>query len=305
MNRRSFIVAAAFAAAAIVTPFLTSTAEPLRAAPRAAEPKVLRFTAIPDRDEAALRERVKPFADYLTEKLGVKFEYFHCVDYAASVKAMEKEDAYLGWYGGFTGLQVRKRTKGMAIAQGEEDKAFYSYIIAHKSTGLAATTEFPKDIAGKTFTFGAESSTSGRLMPEFFIREAFGKAPNDVFSKVGFSGSHPKTLEFVKANTWQVGAINGNDWDKAVAEKTTGDAVALWKSPTYQDYNWTVRGNIDEVYGKGFAEKLKAAILAIDPAKSENEAKIMKAFSRKRFIEAKNEDYKALEKVATEIGLLK
>ena len=51
--------------------------------------------------------------------------------------------------------------------------AFKSYVIANTKTGLQPSKEFPKDIAGKSFTFGARASTSGRLMPEFFLRQQF------------------------------------------------------------------------------------------------------------------------------------
>lgn len=301
----SSVVAVALVAAALS---IESNHAPAVAAPSkvAAGPSVIKFTAIPDNNESTLRQRMQPFADYLTEKMGVKFEYLHVVDYASAVKAMEKEDAHLGWFGGFTGVQVRQRVKGSrAIAQGEEDKAFYSYFIAHKSTGLKESAEFPKGIEKKTFTFGSESSTSGRLMPESFIRAAFGKKPDEVFAKVGFSGAHDKTIALVAAGTWEVGAVNGVDWEKAVKAEKQGDAVMIWKTPTYMDYNWTIRGNIDEVYGAGFGEKLQKAILAIDPKNGERDQKVMEAFARKRFIEAKNEDYATLAQVAKDIGLLR
>jgi phosphonate transport system substrate-binding protein len=274
---------------------------------RITEPKVLRFTAIPDNDETMLRERFKPLAEHLTNKMGVKFEYFHAPDYAASVKAFEKEDVFMSWFGGVTGLQARKRVPGSrAIAQGLEDKNFWSYIIANKKTRLTEGKTFPMGIQGKSFTFGSETSTSGRCMPEYFIREAFpGKKLDEIFSKHGFSGSHSKTIAFVGSGAWECGAVNGTDWDGAVRDGKQGDAIALWKTPTYQDYQWTVRGNMDDVYGAGFTEKLKKTLLEIDPAKSELEAAVMKAFTRTKFIEAKNEDYKALEDVAMQIGLLR
>ena len=48
------------------------------------------------------------------------------------------------------------------IAQGEADPRYYSYFIAHESTGLQRSDEFPLAIKDLTFTFGSESSTSGR-----------------------------------------------------------------------------------------------------------------------------------------------
>ena len=299
MKRLSVFVAVVLAV--LVATFWSKS--PFAAEP---QPKVIRFTAIPDNDETMLRERMRPLAEHLSAKLGVKFEYFHVADYAASVKALQNGDAFLGWFGGLTGVQVRARTNGQAIAQGEEDKAFYSYLVAHKSTGLKeGTDKFPEDIKGKKFTFGSESSTSGRLMPEFYIRQHFKKAPKEIFSDVGFSGSHSITLRLVNAGTWEVGAVNGKDWEIAKEKGDVNDSVAIWKTPTYADYNWTVRGDIDKVYGDGFTKKIQDTLLAIDPAQNEEQAAIMKAFTRKRFIAASNSDYKAIEDTAKELGLLR
>ena len=66
----------------------------------------------------------------------------------------------LAWFGGFTGVQARRAVPdAMAIAQGAEDVAFKSYVIANTKTGLQPSKEFPKDIAGNP-TFGARASTS-------------------------------------------------------------------------------------------------------------------------------------------------
>src|SRR5579862_8408123 len=55
-------------------------------------------------------------------------------------------------------------------------------------------------IEGKTFLFGARSSTSGRVMPEYFIRNHFaGKTPEKIFSRFGFSGDHSRTLQLVQS----------------------------------------------------------------------------------------------------------
>ena len=71
----------------------------------------------------------------------------------------------------------------------------------------------------------------------------------------------------------------------------------IWESPTYPDYNWTVRGDVDAVYGAGFKDKLKAALLAIDdPA-------ILGQFARSKFIPAKNSDYAPVEEVLWQLLL--
>jgi phosphonate transport system substrate-binding protein len=72
----------------------------------------------------------------------------------------------------------------------------------------------------------------------------------------------------------------------------------IWESPTYQDYNWTIRGDVDATFGAGFKDRLRAALLAIDdPA-------ILASFARTKFIPAADRDYAPLEDVAKTTGLL-
>lgn len=280
--------------------------EPEDSLDSASSPAVLRFTAIPDNDETLLRQRMAPLAEYLSKEMGVQFEYLHVTNYTAAVQALERGDAYMGWFGGLTGVQARRRTEGRAVAQGAEDTEFYSWFIAHKSAGLAPSpSEFPSGIRGKSLTFGSTQSTSGRLMPEFFIARNIEGKMKDIFSSVGYSGSHSNTIRAVKSGAYQVGCVNGSDWDRAVATGKQGDALGIWKTPTYFDYNWSVRGDLDEVYGEGFADRLQEALLKIDPLKDKTYARIMQAFTRSRFVEATNENYKAIETTAQELGLLR
>ncbi len=272
-----------------------------------AAPETFYFTAIPDDDETSLRARFDPMADYLSEALGIKVVYKPVTSYALAVTAMTGQEVYLAWFGGLTGVQARERTviPGEAIAQGASDKAFYSYFIAHPNSGLKVSKDFPKGIVGKTFTFGSKSSTSGRLMPEAFIREALGKAPSEVFSKnVGFSGSHDKTIDAVASGAFQVGAVNGKTWETKKAQGKTGKAYVIWKTPEFADYNWSVPGDINEVYGVGFKEKLTKALLGLD-YKVPGHKRILDAFSRKKFIKASNVDYEGIRQTAESLGMIR
>ena len=194
------------------------------------------FTAIPDQDTTRLQERFGKIADYLSEKLGITVKYIPVKSYSASVQAFKNNEVQLAWFGGLSGVQARIAVpNSVAIAQGAEDPDFISYFIANTSTGLSFSEEFPKAIADKTFTFGSKGSTSGRLMPEYFIREAFGgKAPREVFKRVGFSGDHSKTLALVQAGSYEVGAMNFKVWLKEVeAGKVDPKKVqVIWRTPS-------------------------------------------------------------------------
>jgi phosphonate transport system substrate-binding protein len=260
------------------------------------------FTAIPDQDETRLVERFTRVAEYLQKSLGTEVKYLPVKSYPAAVTAFTNGQVQLAWFGGFTGVQARKRVAGSeAIAQGAEDVAFKSYFIANAKTGLKKSDGFPKGIAGKSFTFGSRASTSGRLMPEYFIRKEFaGRGPDEIFSRVGFSGDHSRTIQLVQSGAYEVGALDFTVWDldNKAGKIDPKQVSVIWTSPTFPDYQWTVRGDVEKVYGAGFKEKLRAAILAIDdPA-------ILKQFARSKFIPAKNADYAPIEEVGKATNLL-
>ena len=259
------------------------------------------FTAIPDQDETRLVQRFTKVADLLKQKLGVDVKYLPVKSYPATVTAFVNSQVQLAWFGGFTGVQARSRVPGSeAIAQGAEDVKFKSYLIANAKTGLARSKGLPMGIAGKTFTFGSRSSTSGRLMPEFFVRKEFGKGPNEIFARVGFSGDHSRTIQLVQSGAFEVGVLDYTVWglDDKAGKIDHSKVKVIWESPTYPDYQWTVRGDVDKIFGPGFKEKLQAALLSID------DPEIMRQFARSKFIPAKNSDYAPIAEVGKVTKLL-
>ncbi len=259
------------------------------------------FTAIPDEDETRLRRRFGKVAAYLSAEIGVAVEFVPVKSYAAAITAFRNNQVQLAWFGGLSGVRARQLVPGAtALAQGYEDQFFVTYFIAHKSAGLDHAKGFPRQMAGKTFTFGSKGSTSGRLMPEFHIRRVFGKPPEAVFARVGFSGDHSRTIALVQSGAYQVGAVNYKVWEneKKAGRIDSAKIAVVWKTPPYPDYQWTIRGDVDGRWGAGFKRRVAAALLALkDP-------EVLAAFPRKGFVPAENDDYAQIERVARDIGLL-
>ena len=261
----------------------------------------LRFSAIPDQNSTELVEKYDQIAEYLAAELGVHVSYVPSSDYSASVEAFKSGDVQLAWFGGLTGVRARAAVPGArAIAQGKVDPEFKSYFIAHKDAGVMASASFPQGLAGKTFTFGSASSTSGRLMPEYWIRQETGMSPQEYFAgeEMSFSGDHAKTAVLVNAGTYEAGAVNYKVYDAMVAEGKIDPAVCvkLWETPGYPDYNWTAHPDL----GEELIEKLQAAFLGMtDPA-------LLAALQRPEgIIAASNEDFAPLEDLARELKLLR
>ncbi len=125
-------------------------------------------------------------------------------------------------------------------------------------------------------------------------------SPKDTFSRVGFSGNHNRTIVLVEAGAYVVGAVNYKVWDNALqlGKINTDKISVIWKTPPYPDYQWSVRGDVDNIWGKGFTDKMQQALLNM------NSAELLAAFPRSGFIPASNDDYKPIHDVAKEIGLI-
>jgi len=270
--------------------------------PAASANATLRFSAIPDQNVTEQSEKYQPLADYLSKALDTKVEFVPAPDYDSSVSKFVNGEIQLAWFGGLTGVQARNEVEGaVAIAQGKEDPEYFSYFIANASTGLEKSDEFPEAIKDLKFSFGSKGSTSGRLMPTYFIIEKGGQSPEDFFTQpVNYSGAHDKTALLVQDGTWEVGALSYTTYDKMVKEGKLDPEKCrvIWKTPFYADYNFTAHPALEETYGEGFIQKLQDALLAID------DPKILDVMQRTGIIKAENKDFDGIKQVAEKLDLL-
>lgn len=261
--------------------------------------------AIPDQDPELLQRLYGSIADYLEAELGVPVEYRPVTDYTAAVTAFRVGDLDMVWFGGLTGVQARLQVEGaQALAQRSIDEQFTSVFIANRDSRLPQLDSIDDltQLAGHTFTFGSESSTSGRLMPQYFLQEA-GLTLDDFNGEVGFSGSHDTTIELVTAGSYQVGVLNSQVWDSRLAEGAVDleRVQEIWRTPPYHDYHWVIRPDVQERFGQDFPQRVTDALLALDASNPEH-AEILNLFGAERFIETENANYAEIEAIGRQIG---
>ncbi|MFG5860413.1 putative selenate ABC transporter substrate-binding protein [Metapseudomonas sp. CR1201] len=258
---------------------------------------VLKVSAIPDEAPTELLRKFKPLGAYLEQQLDMKVEFVPVADYAAVVESLAADRLDMAWLGGFTFVQARLKTgNAIPLVQREQDEQFTSKFIS-----ADPAVQSLQDLKGKTFAFGSVSSTSGSLMPRYFMQKD-GIVPEQYFSRVAYSGAHDATVAWVQAGKVDAGVLNASVWQKLVdSGKVDTDKVKVFATtPTYYDYNWTVRGTLDPA----LAEKIKQAFLALDPANPEHKA-ILDLQAASRFIPTKPENYQGIEEAARSAGLLK
>lgn len=263
------------------------------------KPDVFRISAIPDENPNELMRIYTPFAEYLAKELGMKVQFTPVVDYAATVEGLAAKKLDLVWYGGFTSVQAVKRTSGSAkrLILRQEDAEFKSVFVAKPGSGIRTLA----DLKGKSFAFGSVSSTSGHLMPRYFLLKS-GVAPDREFKRIAFSGAHDATALWVESGKVDAGALNFLVWEKLVQQKKVdvGKVDVFYTTPPYVDYVWTARGDLD----RGVTDKLVAAFLKLDYANAEHR-RLLDLHRTKKYIRANDADWKSIEEAAVEAGLLK
>ena len=261
--------------------------------------EVLRISAIPDEAPTELQRKFKPLGEYLSKETGMKVEFTPVTDYAAVVEALATKKIDMAWLGGFTYVQTKIRTSGTAnpIIQRVEDEKFTSVFIVPADSSLKALIE----LKGKTIAFGSPSSTSGHLMPRYFLIQA-GINPDKDFKNIAFSGAHDATVAFVASGKADVGALNASVWVKLNEAKNPNalKSKVLSMTPPYFDYNWTVRGDLDPVTVK----KITEAFLKLD-ANNPNHKEIMDLQRASKYVTTKSSNYDDIEKAARSAGLIK
>jgi phosphonate transport system substrate-binding protein len=286
---------------------LSAGAAPSKVPAQGGSAQTIKIGALPDQDPAKLQRLYGTVASYLQAQLGIKAEYVPVTDNAALVSLFRRGDLDVVWFGGLTGVQARIQTPGSKpIVQRDIDSHFHSIFIVNASTSVKAFTDVKglSAMKGKRFTFGAETSTSGRLMPQYFLDKA-GVQPTDFSGQAGFSGSHDKTIDLVQSGTYEAGAVNEQVWIARVAAGTvdTSKVIAVYRTPEYYDYQWDVRGDAEKKFGKGFTKKLTDTFLGLTSVDPDG-ARILSLFGATSFTPTKASNYKQIEAVGKKLGLI-
>jgi phosphonate transport system substrate-binding protein len=275
---------------------------------KAAAKPTLTISAIPDQDPQILGRLYGLVSTYLSTKLHVPVSYKPMTDYTAAVTGFKVGDLQLVWFGGLTGVQARLQVPGsLPLAQRDIDEAFHSVVIANKSSGLQPVSSLGGllELKGHTFTFGSQSSTSGYVMPEYFLHRG-GVRDSDFKGQPGYSGSHDATLALVTAGSYDAGVMNAQVWQSRLdaGKVDTSKVQVIFTTPAFHDYHWLARPELDKTFGRGFTKRLRAVLLGIKGGTAAQRA-ILAAFGAKAFVPTTASNYTQIEEVGRDLGLIR
>lgn len=266
------------------------------------EEQELLIAGIPDQDVSVLEARFNNLAEYLSEETGLEVRYVPQVDYAAVVTSFKQGDVHLVWYGALTGVQARIAVpEADAIVHRARDGEFHSVFVAAPGSGISSL----EDLRGKTVTFGSESSTSGHLMPRYYLSQE-GVDTETELGSISFSGSHDRTWKLVEAGSFDAGALSEAVWERRLAagEIDTSKVDVFYRTPAYVNYHWVAHPSIGDVFGEDALDNITDALLTVDVDRGGQAKEVAESFNGERFVRTSNERYQAIEDAAREFGII-
>jgi phosphonate transport system substrate-binding protein len=305
LSRRSFlaggaaVLTAGLAACGRTSPVSSSGAS----AAASASGGSLSIGAIPDQDPEVLQRLYGTVADSMSAALGIDVRYQPVTDYGAAVSLFRTGDLDLVWFGGLTGVQARLQTPGAdPIAQRDIDAAFHSVFVVNSATGLAPSDDLTS-LAPLRFSYGSETSTSGRLMPAYFLSQQ-GVDPQGFPGGPGFSGSHDATLALVASGTYQAGVLNEQVWTSRTTAGSVDPAVVQYaRTPAFHDYHWLLGPNATERLGNDLGDRLRDWFTGLS-ADDADDAQVLDLFGAGSFLPAQVSDYDQIEEIGRQLGLV-
>jgi phosphonate transport system substrate-binding protein len=255
----------------------------------------LRLSMIPTTDPGKMIREAQPLMSYLEKETGAKIEMTVPTNYAAVVEAMTSDQVDIAHFGGFTFVQASARAGAKPLVQREQDQKFHSLFVTQVQSNIRTL----KDLNGHSFAFGDVNSTSGHLMPEYYMRDA--RVQTTVIEKALYTGGHDATALAVANKKVDAGAMDENVFQKMMKDgKITGQQIRVfWTTPPFFDYVWAARKDLDPKLAESFAK----ALLSLDAKNPEHKA-ILDFLSAAKYVRARDSDYAKLRQAAKEAGLM-
>jgi phosphonate transport system substrate-binding protein len=257
---------------------------------------VLRISMIPTTDPGKILRESKPFVEYLEKQTGAKIELTIPTNYAAVVEAMSSDRVDIAYFGGFTFVQASARSGAVPLVQRERDQNFHSLFITQPKSPIRSL----RDLNGHSFAFGDVNSTSGHLMPAYFMQQQ--GVDKAVIDKAIYTGGHDATALAVANGKVNAGAMDELVFARMIKEGKLSESQVrvFYTTPPFFDYVWAARKGLDPAVANAFAN----AMLSLDAGNTEQKP-VLDLLSANKYVTAENSSYDSLRQAAKDAGLLK
>ncbi|WP_331692394.1 phosphonate ABC transporter substrate-binding protein [Pandoraea sputorum] len=205
------------------------------AAVAAAHAQEINFGIISTDSSAALRQRWQPLIDDMEKQTGIKVTPFFATDYAGVIEGMRFNKVQLAWMGNKGAMEAVDRSQGEVFAKimyADGTEGYYSLLISNASSPYKTLDDVIKNGKKINFGLGDPTSTSGTLVPGYYVFAKNNIDPRTYF-KTARSSNHGANLMAVINNQVDVATNNTEELNKLEATQPEKAKLVhvIWKSP--------------------------------------------------------------------------
>jgi phosphonate transport system substrate-binding protein len=219
------------------------------------------FGIIATDSASALREKWEPFFKDMEKKTGLKVKSFYATDYAGVIEAMRFNKIQVAWYGNKAAMEAVDRANGEIFAQlmyADGSFGYEALLITHKDSPYKNLDDVFKNAKAINFGIGDPNSTSGFLVPSYYVFAERKVDPRAVFKTVR-SGSHGNNIQAVLAKQLDVATNNTEDMGRLQTTRPDlyNQLRIIWKSPLIPSDPFVWRKDLDPA----IKEKIRTFVL--------------------------------------------
>lgn len=227
----------------------------------AIQAKEITFGIIATDSASAQRDRWEPFFKDMEKQTGLTVKSFYAPDYAGVIEAMRFNKVQVAWFGNKAAMEAVDRASGEIFAQlmyADGSFGYHALLITHKDSPYMNVDDVIKDGKNVNFGIGDPNSTSGFLVPTYYIFAQRKIDARDTFKTVR-NASHGANIQAILAKQVDVATNNTEDMGKLEATKPelAKDIRVIWKSPLIPSDPFVWRTDLD----KATKEKIRKFVL--------------------------------------------
>lgn len=233
-------------------------------------PTSIRFAFTPDEENPGRREKMyKLRCEYLEKRLGIEVEMVRTTQYGPVIEAMRAKKIEITNLSTFPYLIASKKAGAEAIvAMSDVDgnlRTYHSCIIVKAESDIDSVEELADKAGELSFAFVNPASTSGHLIPRYFL-EQHGISPESDFKELVFPGKQNASILSVKSGKVDAAAIASNTLFKLkkYGSVKEGELKVIWKSIPIPSGAISVRSDLPEDLKQAIAQAY-VELSTVDP----------------------------------------
>ncbi|MGJ5996860.1 phosphonate ABC transporter substrate-binding protein [Pseudomonas aeruginosa] len=215
-----------------------------------ADPPVINFGIISTESSQNLKSIWEPFLKDMSQQTGYQVKAFFAPDYAGIIQGMRFDKVDIAWYGNKAAMEAVDRAHGEIFAQtvaASGAPGYWSLLIANKDSKIDSVEDMLANAKSLTFGNGDPNSTSGYLVPGYYVFAKNNVDPVKAFKRT-LNSSHEVNALAVANKQVDVATFNTEGMERLelTQPEKTRQLKVIWKSPLIPGDPLVWRNNLSD-----------------------------------------------------------